>query len=293
MKLLFSILLTVASLASVNAQTTDSVAAAETVEPVAAVQGDSLAAPAPEAAEPKVFTAEELAAQADSAYSKDSYAQAEALYLQALKAGGSSSTLFYNLGNAYYRQGNLGKAIVNYERALKLDPTNSDARANLEFVNSKITDKQIDNGSYMYSLWERLVGLFTANTWAVLSLILFTLFIGGAATYIFASGIAVKKAAFFGGLIVLVFTIGSTIVAFSAADRVNSNSQAIILAPSSQLSTSPREVRSQSEQAFLLHEGTKVEIIDSIANPGEGMWYEVVVGRGERAWVKATDVERI
>jgi tetratricopeptide (TPR) repeat protein len=304
MKFFLSILLAFASVVALKAQTNDSVPATAVESTEAAAQAapgapvDASAAPVDGAATekpaaPVKVDAEKLAQQADSAYSKDNYILAESLYLQALKVGGSSSTLFYNLGNAYYRQGMYGKAIVNYERALKLDPTNGDARANLEFVNSKITDKQIDNGSYMSSLWDGLVSLFTANGWAILSLVLFALFLGGAALYIFSTTIVVKKASFFGGLIVLVLTVISTIVAFDAADRVNSNRYAIIIPPAAQLSTSPREARSQSEQAFLLHEGTKVEVIDSLSTAGEGTWYEVVVGRGDRAWIPATAVERI
>lgn len=234
-----------------------------------------------------------LLQKADSAYSADNFVMAESLYLEALGREGSSSELFYNLGNAYYRQGNLGKAIVNYERALKLDPTNADARANLEFVNSKITDKQIDSGSYMDSVWEGTVGMFHADTWAMIALVLFAIFLGAVAAYIFSSAVAVKKASFFGGLVVFAVTVCAVVISFAAANRMNSNNYAIILPPSSQLSTSPREARSRSEQAFLLHEGTKVEVIDSISNPGEGMWYEVLVGHGERAWVKASEVERI
>ncbi len=231
--------------------------------------------------------------RADSAYSADNFVMAESLYLEALKREGSSSELFYNLGNAYYRQGNLGKAIINYERALKLDPTNADARANLDFVNSKITDKQIDSGSYLDSIWKGTVGMFHPDTWAMIALLLFAVFLGAVAAYLFSSAVAVKKASFFGGLVVFAVTVIAVVVSFAAANNVNSDNYAIILPPSSQLSTSPREARNQSEQAFLLHEGTKVEIIDSISNPGEGMWYEVLVGHGERAWVKASDVERI
>jgi fatty acid-binding protein DegV len=85
----------------------------------------------------------------------------------------------------------------------------------------------------------------------------------------------------------------STIISFSAAKRVENNSYAIILPPSSQLSTTPREARTRSEEAVLLHEGTKVEIIDSIATSADGKWYEVRVGSTERAWIKSGDVERI
>lgn len=291
MKLIYSILFLMVAVLTMGAQATDSVVAENPAEGPAQV-ADTLPEEGVEESA-AIISGEVLAQQADSAYSADNFVMAEALYLKALEAGGSSSTLFYNLGNAYYRQGNLGKAIVNYERALKLDPTNADARANLEFVNSKITDKQIDSGSYMDSVWEGTVGMFHADTWAIVALVLFAIFLGAIAAYIFSSAVAVKKASFFGGLVVFALTVCAVIVSFAAANRVNSDRYAIILPPSSQLSTSPREARSHAEQAFLLHEGTKVEIIDSIANPGEGMWYEVLVGHGERAWVKASEVERI
>ena len=290
MKTIYSFLLLFFAMSAGHAQVADS----SVVQPVGA---DSLpsrhAEGLNEAAVDMALSAETLAHKADSAYSADNFLLAEQLYLRALRTGGSSTAIFYNLGNAYYRQGNLAKAIVNYERALKLDPTNRDARANLEFVNSKITDKQIDSGSYMMSLWDGAVGMFHADTWAVITLVLFAVFLSAVAVYIFSSAVAAKKASFFGGLVVFMAMVCAGVISFAAANRVNSSDYAIILPPASQLSTSPREARSQAEQAFLLHEGTKVEIIDSIPGQGDGMWYEVMVGHGERAWVKAAEVERI
>lgn len=236
---------------------------------------------------------EVLAQQGDSAYMADNFSQAEERYLHALKEGGSSTALFYNLGNVYYRQGNLGMAIVSYERALKLDPTNSDAKANLEFVNSKITDRQIDSGTVMSSIWGTVVGGFKADTWAWIAIVLFAIFLGCVAVYVFASAVWLRKFSFFGGLIVFFLTAVGIIIVFAAANRVTSHDEGIILPPAAQLSTLPREPRNQTENAFLLHEGTKVELIDSISNPGEGTWYEVRVGGRERAWVKASEVERI
>jgi len=233
-----------------------------------------------------------LAQMADSAYAADNFAMAEQLYLKSIKQDGASSTMFYNLGNTYYRQGNLGKAIVNYERALKLDPTNSDAGENLEFVKSKITDRQIDNGSIMTTLWQNIVCLFQADTWAWIAVLLFALFLAGAFTYMLSAVVLVKKISFFGGIIVFLLCAAVIIVSFAAANRVTDNRYAIILPPSAQLSTTPREARTQAEEAFLLHEGTKVEIVDSISSSTEGKWYEVKVGN-ERAWIKADEIERI
>ena len=234
-----------------------------------------------------------LAAQADSAYSADNFTLAEQLYLESIRRDGTSTTIFYNLGNAYYRQGNLGKAIVNYERALKLDPTNADARSNLEFVKTKITDRQIDQGSIMDTLWQSVVCMFRADTWAWIAVLLFALFLAGAFTYILSNVVMVKKLSFFGGIVVFILCAAAVIVSFAAANRISDNKYAIILPPSAQLSTTPRAARSASEEAFLLHEGTKVEIVDSISTQAEGKWYEVKVGQRERAWIKAEDTERI
>lgn len=235
----------------------------------------------------------DLAHRADSAYSQDNFVLAEQLYLESIRRDGSSSTIFYNLGNAYYRQGNLGKAIVNYERALKLDPTNSDARDNLEFVKAKITDRQIDEGSIMTTLWNNIVNTFKADTWAWIAVILFALFLAGAFTYMLSSVVAIRKLSFFGGIIVFILCAAAIIISFAAANRITDNNYAIILPPSAQLSTTPREARTQAEEAFLLHEGTKVEIVDSISTAADGKWYEVKVGGRERAWIKASETERI
>ncbi len=177
--ILTAILTAIASIAYATAQT-DSVAIADTSKDTDIA---TAAEPAPGL----------LAQQADSAYAQDNFALAERLYLESIKQDGTSSTIFYNLGNAYYRQGNLGKAIVNYERALKLDPTNADARDNLDFVKSKITDRQIDEGSIMTKLWHNVISTFKADTWAWIAVILFALFLAGAFTYMLSSVILIKK----------------------------------------------------------------------------------------------------
>lgn len=287
-KILSIILLISACLTSVHAQ--DSTA---TTQPEQTVQDAAAGAPAQRPDLQTEIAPGRTAQMADSAYAADNFSLAEQLYLESIKTDGTSTTLFYNLGNAYYRQGNLGKAIVNYERALKLDPTNADAQTNLEFVKSKITDRQIDEGSIMTTMWNTITGFFKADTWACIAIALFALFIASAFTYILSDVVLVKKLSFFGGIVVFMLCASAIIVSFAAANRATDNSHAIILPPSAQLSTIPREARTQAEEAFLLHEGTKVEVVDSVMTPGEGMWYEVKVGQNERAWIKATDVERI
>lgn len=236
------------------------------------------------------LSAQSLTEQADSAYMADDFSRAVALYQQALDDEGSSSVLYYNLGNAYYRLNQLGEAVLCYNRALRLDPSNADARTNLDFVNSRITDRPTDNRSMVEIVTDRIVNAATPNAWAAIALVLFIAVIGAVALYIFASGVALRKWSFFGGIILAILFIIALIIARDAASRATSTSGAIIMDPAVQLSTSPRVPKDRSEEAFRLHEGTQVEILDSVATPADSinpMWYEVIVDGTHRAWLPA------
>lgn len=234
--------------------------------------------------------------QADSAYTSDDFATAAKLYTEAIDSLGSSPTLYYNLGNAYYRMGSLGKAIVNYERSLRLDPTNKDARENLAFVNAKITDQIGDSGTFISNTIDNVVASAHPDTWGWIALGSFILMLGAIALYVFASNVAVRKSGFFGGFILLAITIVTNILAFRGAEKAQSHTTAIVIEPSTILSTSPRQPKDRSEEAFLLHEGTKVEILDSVAVPADTTgrkWYDVSVDNSHRAWIASDAIEKI
>ncbi|MCM1518426.1 MAG: BatD family protein [Pseudoflavonifractor sp.] len=237
-----------------------------------------------------------LTEQADSAYMHDDFTQAAQLYSTAIATEGTSSVLLYNLGNAQYRLGQLGEAIVSYEQALRLDPTNEDARVNLEFVNSRITDKPIDSGTFISNTTDRVLDLATPNTWAWLAFASFALLLGCGALYIFASNVAARKSGFFIGLVLIAVTIILVILALNAAHRAEAHDSAVVTVPSTILSTSPRAPKDRSEEAILLHEGTKVEITDSVTSRVDSVsvkWYEVKLDNTNRAWVNAGAVKKI
>ncbi len=245
-----------------------------------------------------VFTssASSVIAQADSAYMRDDYAQAVKLYTEAIDNEGSSTLLYYNLGNAYYRMGQLGKAIVCYERALRLDPTNNDAKTNLEFVNSKITDQAGDNGTFISNTFDKIIDYCHANGWAWIAITSFILFLLSIALYVFASSIMLRKTGFFGAIILILVSVVSNIFAYQAAGKANSHNHAVIIEPSTILSTSPRIPKDRSEEAMLLHEGTKVEILDSVSTTIDSIatkWYDVKVDNSHRAWVNSSAIEKI
>lgn len=242
------------------------------------------------------FGSPALYEQADKAYSDRNYSKAATLYEQSIKEEGVSTDIYYNLGNAYYRLDSLSGAVIAYERALMLDPTNSDARANLEFVRTKLTDAQGDTSSYSTIFIEKTMQLLTGNGWAVASLLLFAIFLTCAGYYILSKNEKVRKISFFSGLGMLAVTVASIVIALMVTGRQTDRSQAVVVVNSSQLSTSPATPANNTQQAFVLHEGTKVELIDSVATPMDAtspMWYEVKIGADHRAWIPKSDVEII
>ncbi len=231
-------------------------------------------------------------AEADSAYMNDDFTTAVALYEEAIAELGPSAERFYNLGNAYYRAGHTGRAIVNYERALRLDPANRDAAENLEFVNSKITDRLETYQSVVGTTTDKLSGIFSSNAWAWLSLTLFVITLAGAGCYMFGNAILLRKIGFFGAGITLLLCIATGILARRTMSKATASDQAVVTTPSVMLSTNPRTPKDRSEEAVLLHEGTKIRLVDSIYSESS-KWYKVNIGDNNRAWIQADAVEII
>lgn len=237
-----------------------------------------------------------LGQRADSAYNAENYREAIELYNRSIAEEGRSGDIYYNLGNAYYRADKLGKAVVSYERALQLDPTNKDARTNLEFVRSRIQDRPEDDTAFFASVHHSIVGSMTANAWAWTAFAVFVLLMGAVALYIFPTGVAMRKLGFFGGLVLLFVFLYTLLVASSAKRAATSHETAVVVVPSTQLTSAPRAPRTASDKVVTIHEGTAVEIIDSVATPDDPrspMWYNVKINNNTKAWLRASDVERI
>lgn len=234
-------------------------------------------------------------ALADSAYNRDQYGEAVRLYTDILARQGRSPQVYYNLGNAYYRQGKVAQAVLSYERALRLDPTYADARTNLAFLKTRLEDKPEQNNSFFSRAHDSIVQSLTANAWAWIAALGFAAICGAAALYIFSGTVILRKIGFFGGLVLIPFAIYLIVVASDAAARIDSRSEAIVTAPSTFLNSQPRQPR-QTEKVVPLHEGTKVQVIDSIPTPDDPVsprYYKVRINGSTPAWLRASDVEII
>ena len=241
-------------------------------------------------------SASSLAQQADSAYNKQEYVKAISLYKEAMTTDGVSPQLYYNLGNAYYRTGKLGQAVINYERALKLDPSMDDARANLRFVNTQIIDKPEDDSTFFDNIHTKVVAWMSPNAWAWTAFVLFLIALGCVALYMFSSNVVARKSGFFGGFIVLIIFAYATVIAAQTASAPFKHNSAIIVTPTANLCTTPGVNSGKGAKIIPLHEGTHVEIVDSMEMPGDTispLWYEVKINNSTRAWTQASDIEKI
>lgn len=239
--------------------------------------------------------AQSLAIQADSAYNHQDYNTAVRLYHQAINNEGVSPQLYYNLGNAYYRVGKLGRSVLFYRRALKLDPSFSEARDNLAFVNTQILDKPEDDSSFLGNLHRSILEKISPNAWAWTAFALFAVTLLMAALYVFAGNIAFRKLGFFGGFIFLALFIYALTIAHQSSSGAYNTSFAVIITPTSNLSTSPGG-QNENSKIIPLHEGTVVEITDSIVLPSETsspLWYNVKINNSTSAWARSADLERI
>lgn len=225
-------------------------------------------------------------ASGDSAYIKNDYATAIQIYESLLKKG-EAAEIYYNLGNCYYKAGDVAKAILNYERALLLQPGNSDIRANLEIARGKTIDKVEPVPELFLLTWiKAVINSMGINSWAILGIIFFILFIVSLYFFFFSKKIFLKKSGFICGSFFLFLTILANIFAFYQKDTLENRSAAIVMSPSVTVRSTPNE---SGTSLFILHEGSKTTIKDNSMKE----WKEIHLEDGKVGWVKSVDIEII
>lgn len=237
-----------------------------------------------------------LVQQADSAYKGQNYGQALKLYTAAKDSLGPSATLYYNIGNCYYRLNRPGKAIVNYERALRLDPLHDEAATNLEFVNSKLTDRPGERGTFIGNVLDSSANAVGSDGWAMIAVLCFIFTVGAILLYIFTSNIMLRKVGFFGGGLMILLCVLAVFFSFRSAAIALSDHTAVVIEASTILSTSPRQPANAQEEALVLHEGARMNVLDSVTVKTDSTsttWLDVEIDNQHRAWINAKSVERI
>jgi tetratricopeptide (TPR) repeat protein len=215
---------------------------------------------------------------ADAEYLRGNYQQAIADYKELLQKG-VSADLLYNLGNAYYRTDNLPMAILYYERALVLSPGDADIRFNLQFARSKTIDKITPEGEMFFVTWyHSLVNLTGVDQWARLGIVAIVVALLLMLVYLFAPRVALRKVGFFGSITFLVVFLLANSFAWQQKYAFTHRSGAIIMVPSVNVKKTPV---ANSADAFVLHEGTRVDITDKSMKG----WAGVKLADGREGWI--------
>ena len=225
-------------------------------------------------------------AQGDSAYMKEDYATAIQIYEKLLEQG-EAAAVYYNLGNSYYKTNDIAHAILNYERAIALQPGNSDIQANLDIVRSKTIDKVTPIPEVFFVTWiKTLINCLNSDAWAKLGIVCFFLLLTFTGLYFLGKSVTLKKIGFIAALTMLFLCVISNVFASQQKKERLRQDKAIVLTPSITVRSTPSE---SGTSLFVLHEGHKVEIKDNSMHE----WKEIRLEDGKVGWVPASSIEII
>ena len=224
--------------------------------------------------------------KANEAYTNGKYTEAIQDYKQILSQKMQSAELYYNLGNAYYKTADYTHAIINYERAKLLAPGDNDIQFNLKLANQHVVDAiQPLPQLFLFHWWNELTNLMTVDSWATLSIISFILLLLLAAAFFFTGRAPVKRISFWLGLLMIVISIFSFNFAARQKSRQTRHNYAIVTQPSITVKSSPS---GSGTKLFLIHEGLKVQLKDSL-----GSWKEIQMADGNQGWLPDSAIVRI
>lgn len=241
--------------------------------------------------------------EADSAYIAGDYAKAINLYSKASEEYGVSAALLYNLGNAYAQQDDYGNAMLCYQKAKKLDPSNKLINTNLNYLSGKVEDankaeqkgkrKKVieDTPNFFQSIHSSIAENTSSNRWAGWAAAFFIIFSGCACLYLFNSNVILKKTGFFGGFIFLGLSMIFLVCAYSAASAYENHEYGVILSYKTTLMTEPNSKSINEKNEGVLTRGTKIRIISEETDAmGNVTWYKIRLNSDYIGWVPSQDI---
>ncbi len=225
-------------------------------------------------------------AQANHYYNEAIYDSALMAYHDVLDSGFESAALYYNLGNTYFKLRDFPSAILYFEKARKLAPADEDILFNIALANNMIVDRIEPLPQMFYRIWwNQFYGLFDADTWAWISVFLFVATLALLLLYLVAGRLLWRKLGFFVGLLMLIVFIGSFGLASQKYYYTQEVNEAILFAPTITVKSAPS---ANSVDLFVLHEGTKVFLLDELDD-----WAKIRIANGSVGWLPRESMKGI
>lgn len=222
----------------------------------------------------------------NKAYMEGAYDKAIEEYCAILEGGEYSLELYYNLANAYFKMENIGKAILYYNKALRIAPSQEDVLHNLAIAETRTKDKITAVPEFFLHRWMRVVrNSVSCNAWGALSVLFFALILTFVLLFLLASRLGVRKAGFYGALCSLLLFVATTAFAISSRNDILTKDEAVVMSSAISVKSSPDR---SATDLFVLHEGTKLRIVAEFDE-----WIEVVIADGKKGWTERKNIETI
>lgn len=223
---------------------------------------------------------------ANALYRNKRYVDAVASYERLISTGHAPGEVYYNLANAYYKNGRLSKAILHYERAKILLPDDEDVQFNLRLAYAGTVDKIEPVPLLFYQRWwQSFLYLLSPSGWGLLTVVIIWCTLGAGLLYLFAGTINAKRNAFLVACAGLIISLFSSYISYRAEEALRGASGAIVMDPSAYVKSSPDD---KSTNLFMLHEGTRVELLE--ASDG---WQRIKIANGNSGWISRSAIEQI
>ena len=217
-------------------------------------------------------------------YAQGRYQEAIEAYTRILDLNQESAALYYNLANANYKLNNIGPTVYYYEKALQLDPSDSDIKNNAAFADTMKIDAIETMPVNAVKRWTNtVINYFTSDGWAICTIIFMFLFVLFFLIYYFGLGTFRKRSFFSLSALSLLLGMMSLVAAYSAFAKAKNNNPAIVFTSETIVNSEPSLA---SSLVFTLHEGTKVQVLDGVEN-----WYRIKLEDGKSGWLPATNIK--
>jgi tetratricopeptide (TPR) repeat protein len=223
---------------------------------------------------------------ATKAYNKGEYEKAIEDYQKILENGQHSAALYYNLGNAYYKMNQIAPSIYYYEKALLLQPHDAEIQNNLRYAQNMTLDA-IDEipETGISKIKNNIVGLFSFDQWARLAVVFVILFVLCYIAFYYFRYSSRKRIAFVASIISLLFAIVSVIFAFFQKKGFDADQPAIVFSSEVAIRSEPNE---RSQEIFKLHEGAKVNVLESLNN-----FDKIRLSDGKTGWLPKESIKLV
>ena len=227
---------------------------------------------------------EALFNSATDAYNEGDYEKAIALYDQIIDQGEHSAALYFNLGNSYYKLNQIAPSIYYYEKALLLKPEDSEIKTNLSYAQNMTLDAiEVLPETGISKIYQRITGRMSFDQWAFTSVVFMVLFVLAYLAFYFLRYATQKRIAFISSLTFLMVSAISLIFAFMQYTQFSAEQPAIVFSEEVSVKSEPNE---RSGEAFLLHEGTKVNVLEQLKG-----YQKIQLVDGKTGWVPSEDIK--